>query len=182
MSRDPFGELARYVEPDLRTEDSGRPQPSVSPEAIAELTQAFQPSESGSRDVGPTGFLPLGSSYVLMAGCSDKERSFEYRARTAGSVSHGALTYFLLEEIARAQSGETYRDVFESAAVRTTTTYSNQHPQLEGDADRELFGTRRFSPMRHVKVSDVRPKQIKLAAGAAHGMTAGSIYASMRKA
>src|SRR5208337_3930239 len=94
ISRDAFGELARYVEADLRTDGSGRPKPSVSPETIAELTQAFQ--TPGSRDVGPTGFLPLGSSYVLMAGCSDKEKSFEYRVRSAGSVAHGALTFFLL--------------------------------------------------------------------------------------
>ncbi len=174
ISRDAFGELTRYLEPDLRT-DSGRPKPSVSPEAIAELKQAFQ--TPASRDVGPTGFLPMDSSYVLMAGCADKERSFEYRARTAGSVPHGALTFFLLKEIASAQPGETYRDVFERAEARITSIYSSQHPQLEGDADRVLFGTRRFLPMRHVTVTQVRPKQIKLAAGSAHGLTAGAVYA-----
>jgi hypothetical protein len=174
ISRDAFGELTRYVEPDLRAE-SGRPKPSVSPEAIAELKQALQ--SSGSRDVGPTGFLPLNSSYVLIAGCSDKERSFEYRARTAGSVPHGALTFFLLREIASAQPGETYRDVFERAEARITTIYSSQHPQLEGDADRVLFGTRRFVPMRHVTVTQVRPKRIQIGAGAAHGLLAGAVYA-----
>jgi hypothetical protein len=177
ITRDAFGELARWVEPDLRSKvDSGRPEPSVSPEAIAELKQGL---EAGvSRDVGPTGLLPLGPSHVLIAGCADEERSFEYKVRgTDVDVRHGALTFFLLQEIARATRGATYRDVFELASAQVTANYSNQHPQIEGASDRELFGTRSFLPMRYVRVTAVTPDQVTLAAGTAHGVTVGSTYA-----
>jgi Caspase domain len=180
ITRDAFGELSRWVEPDLRSEqDSGRPKPSVSPETIAELKGLQAKSAQGtSRDVGPTSFVPLDSSYVLIAGCTDEERSFEYKARgTGGDVRHGALSYFLLQEIAKAPQGSTYRDVFEKAASQVTTTYSNQHPQIEGAADRELFGSRNFVPMRHVLVTAVKANKITLAAGSAQGVTVGSTYA-----
>ncbi len=177
ITRDAFGELSRWVEPDLRKPgESGRPEMSVSAEAIAELKRASG-VEGGSRDVGPTGFLPLDASYVLIAGCTDEERSFEYRVNDAGGdVRHGALTYFLLQEIAKATPGTTYRDVYEQASARVTATYSNQHPQIEGAADRELFGTRVFEPMRHVLVTAAKPGQLALAAGAAQGVTVGSTY------
>jgi len=173
ISRDTFGESARWVEPDLRPfEQSGRPRPSVSQETIDALKAG---SAAGSRDVGPSGFLPIDASYVLIAGCRDEQQSYEYLDR-GSDTRHGVLTYFLLQEIATAEAGTTYRDVFERAAANVRGVYANQEPQIEGAADRELFGTRDLVPMRHVLVKKVTPRSLTLEAGAAHGVTVGSTW------
>jgi len=170
ISRDTdFGETARSLEGETRP-DSVLPVPSVSAETIAAMI--------GTRDVGPSGFLPIDGSYVLIAGCRDEEKSFEHRVREAsGEVRHGALTYFLTQEIAKAPAGATYRDVFERAAARVTATFLNQHPQMEGAADRELFGMADRNAVRSVAVDRDADGAITLSAGAAHGVAQGSKWA-----
>ena len=63
--------------------------------------------------------MPLADKYVLIAGCRDEEKSFEYKPPEGdGKLVHGALTYFLSQELRRATPGTSYRDVFERAAAR----------------------------------------------------------------
>src|SRR4029453_17653296 len=76
ITRDVFGAGSRGVE---RPEGAPRPPP----------------------DTGPSDFLPMGR-YVLIAGCADDESSYEHETADDGSVvDHGALTYFLTQELAR---------------------------------------------------------------------------------
>lgn len=166
ISRDPFGEPSRWVEPDERPVEELPPSP-FGPEAAEAL-------RGGSRDLGASGWLPLGKRYVVIAGCQDDESSYELDALEDPQLKHGALTYFLTQEIARARPGATYVDVFEKASVQVTARYPRQHPQLEGTRDRELFGVRDLQPMRYVAVSGRSGQTVTLAAGAAHGMTSGS--------
>ncbi len=91
-------------------------------------------------------------------------------------IPHGALTYFLGRELAAAQPGASYRDVFERASLQVTSVRPYQNPQMEGSIDRELFGLRDFQPMRYVPVLQRTGNRITLGAGAAHGMTVGSIW------
>ena len=92
--------------------------------------------------------MPLADKYVLIAGCRDEEMSYEYRPPEAdGAVAHGALTYFLCERLRQAVPGTSYRDVFEPAAARVNSENSAQHPQMEGQADREIFGVADLTPM-----------------------------------
>jgi hypothetical protein len=169
ISRDPFGEPSRWVETDDRPVEELPPSP-FGPEAVAAL-------RGGSRDLGASGWLPLGKRYVVIAGCQDDESSFELDSPDDPRLKHGALTYFLTKEIARAEPGSTYLDVFEKASVQVTAYYPRQHPQLEGTRDRELFGVRDLQPMRYVAVSGRIGQTVTLAAGAAHGMTVGSQWA-----
>ena len=100
-----------------------------------------------SRDLGASGWLPLADRYVLIAGCHDEESSFEHRVTQAGGVvMQGALTYFLSQELVKATSGTTYRDVFERASHQVTASHRRQHPQMEGARDRELFGVHDIEP------------------------------------
>jgi Caspase domain len=165
-TRDLFGEPSRWVEPDDRPIEELPPSP-FGPEAAAAL-------RGGSRDLGASGWLPLGKRYVVIAGCQDDESSYELDAPDDPQLKHGALTYFLTAEMARAKPGATYLDVFEKVSVQVTARYPRQHPQLEGTRDRELFGVRDLQPMRYVAVSGRSGQTVTLAAGAAHGMTRGS--------
>ncbi|MBS1251088.1 MAG: hypothetical protein MAG451_00118 [Anaerolineales bacterium] len=167
ISRDPFGANSRWVEPDERPIEELPPSP-----VPAEVVPAV------SRDLGPSGWLPRGERYVLIAGCRDEESSYEHHVRQGdGTVTHGALTYFLSQELLKAGAGTTYRDVFERASAQVTANYSRQHPQMEGARDRELFGVRDIEPMRFVPVTQRRGDGVTLGAGAAHGVTAGSEWA-----
>jgi len=129
-----------------------------------------------SREVGPSGWVPLGQRYVLIAGCQSSECSCELTAPAAG-VQHGALTYFLGQELLGAGTDTTYRDVFEAAAARVTGNWSLQHPQLEGEGDRRLFGLDRIEPMRFVLVRERVGQQVRLGAGQAMGVAKGSTWA-----
>jgi hypothetical protein len=164
VARDPFGPAARWVQSDDRP--------------VAELPRSTVGDElarSAWGDVGPSGWLPLAEQYVLIAGCRDEESSYEISVVEDGSVvTHGALTYFLGRELAKARSGTTYRDVFEAMSARVTAAKPGQHPQLEGARDRELFGVKEINPVRFVGVGSRAGDSIVLKAGLAHGVSTGS--------
>lgn len=163
---DDFGEGARSLEEETRSVDV-LPVASLSRETIDAMTKS-----------GPSGFLPIDGSYVLIAGCRDEEKSFEHKIRTStGEMRHGALTYFLTKELAKAPAGATYRDVFERAAQKVTGTFFNQHPQMEGASDRELFGVSSRKAARSVLVERTTTDGVKLSAGSAQGLTEGSKWA-----
>ena len=166
ISRDPFGTDERWVQPDLRPIEELPPSP-----VLTELGR-------GVRDTGPSGWLPLSDRYVLIAACRDEEKAYEYTPNLSDSqLNHGALTYFLGQALCSAQSGTTYRDIFEWVSPQVSAVRSLQHPQMEGARDRLLFDTEEIEPMRFVRVQERTADQITLAAGAAHAMTVGSQWA-----
>jgi hypothetical protein len=167
ISRDPFGANERWVEPDLR------PVEELPPSPVA----AFL-GRGVVRDSGPSGWLPLSERYVLVAACRDEEKAYEYTLSQGDSqLTHGALTYFLAQALRSAQSGTTYRDIFEKVSPQITAVRTLQHPQMEGARDRLLFDVQDIKPMRFVSVRQRTGNQVNLGAGAAHGMTVGSYWA-----
>jgi hypothetical protein len=172
--RDDFGGAARWVDADLRPADELPPSP---------IPLAFRGGLDGGRDVGPSGWLPIGERYVLISGCSRDERACEIE-EPAGT-RHGALTFFLTQELHKAQSGTTYRDVFEALSPRLSARFQDQHPQLEGARDMEVFGVDRIEPMKFVPVVQRAGDRVILGGGAACGLTEGSqwaIYPAFTKA
>jgi len=170
ITRDPFGANSRWVEPDDRPADQLPPSP-IPAELAGRLRDA-------GRDLGPSGWLPLGQRYVLIAGCRDEESSYEYDLRQAGGQGmQGALTYFLAQELRQAAPGSTYREIFERVSALVTAAYPRQHPQMEGARDRVLFGVQENRPMRVVPVRGRQGAQVTLGAGAAHGLSQGSRWA-----
>ena len=165
VTRDAFGVASRFMEPDTRP--------------VAELPLSPIPPELRRRggERGPSGWMPLAEQYVLLAGCRDEETSYEYRPpEGGGALVHGALTYFLARELSQAGPGTSYRDVFERAAAGVNAVHPNQHPQMEGRSDREVFGVDDVLPMRFVPVRERAGDMVVLGAGAAHGMTVGSVW------
>lgn len=161
ISRDIFGARGRSIPPDLR------PRPRRASTA---------PKLTAAR--GPSGWLPITEKYVVISGCRDSEIAGEYLFSDTGSqVAHGALTHALAGELRKAVPGTTYRDVFERAAAIVTSLDDTQHPQMEGRADREIFGTRDITPARFLRVERRDGTAVTLAAGMAQGVTVGSRYA-----
>ena len=168
ITRDAFGVLSRGVQADTRPVSELPPSP----------IPADASRSAGAGDRGPSGWMPLADRYVLIAGCRDEERSYEYRPPEGdGKLVHGALTYFLSQELRQATPGTSYRDVFERAAARVTANNAAQHPQMEGRVDRALFGVADLEPMRFARVLSRADGIVTLGAGAAHGMTLGSVWA-----
>lgn len=163
ISRDAFGVKSRSAAPDLRSR-----------EELLEHRKAFIGTKTrGGGEDGPSGWLPRGERYVLIAGCRDDEESNEYDAH----VSHGALTYHLSQELIQATRGTTYRDVFERVSTQVTAIYKTQHPQMEGARERELFGRKDIKPRSFVYVKEGDGySTVTLEGGAAHGMTVGSVW------
>lgn len=165
ITRDAFGDRARFVPADRR------PPSQLPPSPLGAGARAV------SRDVAPSGWLPRGDSYVLLAGCRDEEVSYEYRPPEHDrKISHGALTWFLSRELRAATASTSWRDVFERAAANVTANNAAQHPQIEGQLDRALFGVTDLAPMRFVRVAGRTGAAVTIAAGAALGMTVGSRF------
>lgn len=174
IARDAFGVNTRWIDPDTR------PITDLPPSTVNTTL-----AKKSSRDLGPSGWMPLGQRYVLIAGCRDEESSYEYEVLEGDKlVMHGTLTYFLGRELVKASSGTTYRDIFERISSQVTAVHSRQHPQIEGALDRELFDIHEISPMRFVPVRRRIGGEVILGAGAAHGMMVNSqwrVYSSQTK-
>lgn len=163
VTRDAFGAKTRSVEPDLRPVEALPP----SPVPHAATTRGAS---------GASGWLPLADHYVLIAGCRDDEESKEYFPPEGGGP-HGALTYFLCEQLRSATERTSYRDIFDLTAAKVTAYNPIQHPQMEGTADKCVFGVTDLTPSPFVRVTAREGQSVRLAAGQATGVTVGSSYA-----
>ncbi|MBD2452334.1 caspase family protein [Nostoc sp. FACHB-152] len=165
--REPFGANDRWVESDTRPIEQLPPSPLSTTR-----------SSGGARDIGSSGWLPMSDRYVLIAGCTAAESSWEYWKQEGNSqIGHGALTYFLCQELRSIQSDTTYRDIFQRVSTQVTGYKSVQHPQMEGAQDREFFYVDDIEPMRFVSIVNRKDNKVILGAGAAHGMTEKSEWA-----
>lgn len=125
---------------------------------------------------GKSGWRRLSDGYVLLAGCADDEKSKEMRHPVTNAYC-GAMTYELVREIMGRHGTLTYYDVFEPARKAVTFRYPSQNPQLEGDDDRQLFGTERIDTPPFVTVSARHsPDTVMLRVGVVQGATVGSTY------
>lgn len=118
-----------------------------------------------------------GDLYTLFAACRDDESAHEMNPALTGGVTHGALSFHLCRELVRHGPGTPCRDIFARVASQISARFRSQHPQLEGAWDREIFGIRNLTAMRHVPVRSRDDGEAVLAAGNAHGMTTGSRWA-----
>ena len=169
ITRDALGAKGRTTAPDRRT-----------PEQLAAVGRFPLPAagRGGPTPSGPSGWLPITEKYVVISGCRDEEIAWEYRPpEGGGTVTHGALSWFLGHQLRQARPGTTYRDVFERAAALVNGNNAAQRPQMEGKADREIFGVKDVVPTRYLKVTSRNGDLITLSAGAAQGVTVGSLYA-----
>jgi hypothetical protein len=134
-------------------------------------------SRNKSRATGSGGWLALSDSYVVMSGCRDDEFSYEFESEVGDQlIKNGALTHFLTNALLRARPGSTYRDVFELARQGVNTKFPDQHPQIEGAQDREIYGVEDIEPLRFIPVTSIDGDKVTLGGGAAHGLFQNSLW------
>jgi hypothetical protein len=160
-SRDPEGPGALG---ERRAEPDERPAPADLDEDIV--------GQDLPRGAGPSGWAAGGVDHVLLAGCRDGESSYEYRGPE--QVVHGAMTYFLLQELQQLRPDTSYADLHERVAAKVNGIYRNQLPQCEGDRTREVFGGARLSRDPFLTVAEAQPDRVRLAAGLVHGLGPGA--------
>lgn len=152
---------ARRCKPDLR------PQPLQRPPASIARTRGLS---------SPSGWV-MGEKHVLLAGCLDREESNEHIVQEGeGYREHGALSYFLIQELSQMSPERplTYRELHERVRFQVNTTYQDQTPQCEGDRDRLVFGGLRPARDLFLSVVDTSEGLIWVDGGVAHGLTEGS--------
>ena len=171
ITRDAFSAQVRALPADRRSLASMGIDPARLPAG----------SRAKQRDSGSGGRRPLSDSHVVMSGCRDDEYAYEHKhsyEQRNEPIRNGALTYFLTSALLRAGSGSTYRDVFEPARLGVNTAYQDQHPQIEGMQDREIFGIRDIEPLRFIPITSIDGDRVTLNGGAAHGLFVNSLWAA----
>ncbi len=155
-----------------RVAKDSRPQPAQSPLSSTRST-------SQARDGERIDLLPRNERYVTISGSRSTEFSFERRERFA-LKSNGAMTFHLLRALQRAKPETTYRELMEEVAQAVTQEFPAQHPQIEGDIRRSIFGGAANREDPFIRITAVKGKTITLEAGAAQGVKEGTpiaIYA-----
>lgn len=149
LSRDPFAARARWV-------PSAEAPPRPRPEGV---------------DAAPSP-LPYNRRYTLVAACRRDESAYEVCVGGGDPLHHGALTHHLLTELRKAAAKETWRSLMESVTIGVNLRFRNQHPQLEGAVDREIFGSAERRPMRYLRVigADEERRRVVLDGGAVLGV------------
>jgi hypothetical protein len=158
------GTIARSAD----AEPAGRWYPPINRSALPEAARAGAASRSASATPG--------EKFTIISACRDDEIAKEAVISGDDATSHGALTFALVTELQRAASGDTWRDVFDRVSVQVTKAHRDQHPQMDGAGDREIFGLRHIAPMPHVLVTDRATQSVSLAGGAMHGVLMGQQF------
>lgn len=119
-----------------------------------------------------------GPEYTLIAAALSAELAREHEADNG--VVYGALTYFLTDALSRAPKGTelTYRDVMDVVTQNVTAHHRYQHPQLEGRADRVVFGVGELPQQKFVLVTPAEEDErgVFLEAGRIQGVSEGSVF------
>jgi len=121
---------------------------------------------------------------VRIGAARDTESAIEIDTRTGHRCTDqkncaGVFTWNWVKALQQAKPGERWEDVFKRTfTLVTADRFSAQRPQLEGHAEGPIFGAQFAAPSVTVAVTRVDPenKTAELAAGAASGVTKGSVY------
>lgn len=139
-----------------------------------------QPVDENSRSAAAKGqagaTLDLDAhDYVLLTAARSDQT-----AKEDGGM--GVYSRALVAALTRLPRDSRYSTLMHEIAIEMRKTVSNQSPELEGDADRVLFGAMpgKKAPS-FLMVSQVQGDRIKLPVGSLHVVTEGSVYALHRR-
>jgi hypothetical protein len=117
------------------------------------------------------------SNGIIIGSARDGESAGEFTSNEG--VSYGIFTWFWGSALEGAKEGETWRDLFERAAVQVNLQRKAQMPQLKGQQiDQAVFGgdIQGLPPRIVVKSVDAASQLASLPVGSLAGVTKGSIY------
>jgi len=130
---------------------------------------------AGTRGVGDVS-SDVVPRFAFIAAATSKESAFEH---FTDGKDHGALTYFLAQQLRTAKAGATYRDVMDSVIGNVTANYPAQHPSLEGaEPDQYVFGDASSLARVYVTASPsaLDSHRVTIDVGQVQGATVGSTY------
>lgn len=124
-----------------------------------------------------SGWLPKMNGYVLLAACRANELANEFAFD--GKERNGALTYWLLDALKQNGPGFTYRMLYNRIVGRIHSKFVEQTPQLEGNGNREIFGSDHVQSQYAVNVLkvDSAGKRLLLNTGRTQGVSKGTQFA-----
>lgn len=124
-----------------------------------------------------SGWLPTMNGYVLIAACRANELANEFAFD--GKERNGALTYWLLNALKQNGSGLTYRMLYNRIVGNVHSKFVEQTPQLEGDGNREVFGSDHVQSQYAVNVLkvDSAKNRLLLNTGRTQGVSKGTQFA-----
>ncbi len=110
--------------------------------------------------------------YVHLAACREWQTAKELvlRQPTGLPVHHGALTFFLVDALERAEPGVSYASIAGATALRLAARFPDQTVCCEGEVDRELFGSTFMPPPPGFEASAQPGGLIRLRGGRVHGL------------
>ena len=122
------------------------------------------------------GFLTPGDRYVVISGARSNQKAYE--KSLPGNQFHGAMTYFLLQELRRATPETSYLELMTRVAGAVRRENENQSPQAQGEITRAVLGGSAGRKDYFIRIGKVENnKQLTIEAGAAHGVRQGSLVA-----
>ena len=148
--------------------------------AKAQLVEIFrQPTSAPTRNISTaSGWkIPSPKNCVLLAACRANELANEYAFD--GNERNGALTYWMLDALKQIGDGYTYKMLYNRVVAKVHAKFVDQTPQIEGDANREIFKTVQLStqPAINVIKVDLPNKRVQLNTGLAQGVSKGAQFA-----
>lgn len=117
-----------------------------------------------------SGWLQEPKGYTLVAACRANESAYEYAFH--GREKRGALTYWMLDSLKQLDAAMTYKMLLELVRAKIHSQFPEQTPQVEGEADRVIFGDSEVTPQYNLIVMDIDQKndRIQLGAGRSSGL------------
>lgn len=150
--------------------------PIASDEELAASWRAQSPASTRDFDVeGDWMIEPKG--YVLLAACRPSEYAYEHTYEGTGQT--GVLTYWLLDSLNSLGLGVTFKTLYDRLLAKVHSHFQNQTPQLQGEADRVIFGGERARSQYGVAVLqvDAAANEVVLNVGQAQGVGRGARFA-----
>ena len=134
--------------------------------------------EEKSQDITRgSGWLPNPRDYVLITACKSSESAYEYIFE--GDQRNGVLTYWLIKSLEKLGKPVTYKVLHDSIVAKVHSQFPLQTPMLEGESDREIFGSNTMQATYAINVIklDLTNQRVLLNAGQAHGVSKGTRFA-----
>lgn len=128
-----------------------------------------------------SGWIPQIQGYVLLAACRPSESAYEYAFE--GNERNGALTYWLLKSLSNLDKDITFKQIHDRVIAKIHSQFPLQTPMLEGDGNRQVFGSNYIKNVYAVNVMRVdndnnnNNNRILLNAGQVHGIRKGVKFA-----
>jgi hypothetical protein len=119
---------------------------------------------------GKTDFGAKDPEYVLITGSMPHELSNEF---DVNGVRQGALTHFLTSALLTVSPRTTYKTIMETVGAQVTSEFNSQHPQIEGQESRVLFGLERVVTIPYLLVQPQPPSAV-VEGGTIYGLAPGS--------